>query len=56
MTWTPILPQSKTWTQQVRRVRGFDPNGFDRTPRFDTGGSSGVWDQKPVQAETWVVE
>lgn len=56
MTWTPITPQSKTWTTQEQTVRAFDPYGFDRTPRFDTGSSSGLWDRETTQAETWVVE
>jgi hypothetical protein len=56
MTWTPIPKQSETWTARVRPVRGFDPDGFDRTPRFDTGTTSGLWNREPTQAETWVSE
>jgi hypothetical protein len=53
VTWTPVTQQSETWTETPLTVRGFDPNGFDRSPRFDTGSSSGVWDQKAEQPEVW---
>jgi hypothetical protein len=54
-TWTPKTPQSETWTPNAGpAVRAFDPHGFDRTPRFDTGVSSGVWDARTEQAEVWV--
>jgi hypothetical protein len=55
-TWTPKTQQSETWTAAVEPIRVFDPNVFDRNPIFDTGPSSGLWDVKTIQAETWTPE
>lgn len=55
-TWAPASTQAETWTAEVRPVRGFDPAGFDNTPRFDTGGASGVWWLKAQQTEAWTVQ
>lgn len=52
-TWTPVTKQSETWAEKLLPTRGFDPAGFDNTPRFDTGSTAGVWAPKAKQSETW---
>ena len=51
--WTPVTPQSETWTATTQPVRVFDPDVFDRNPIFDTGFSAGLWDASSEQQEVW---
>jgi hypothetical protein len=55
-TWTPATIQAETWISESGLTRGFDPAGFDNSPRFDTGGAGGSWTQNVIQAETWTPE
>jgi hypothetical protein len=51
--WTPVAEQSETWTETAVAVRVFDPHVFERAPTFDTGFTSGIWDNNSTQTETW---
>jgi hypothetical protein len=51
--WTPVAEQSETWTETAVSVRVFDPHVFERAPTFDTGFTSGIWDDSSTQTETW---
>lgn len=53
MTWTPVTPQSETWTEHAIAVRVFDPHVFDRNPIFDTGSNAGLWNEQAPQDEVW---
>lgn len=55
-TWTEKTRQGEAWTSEAQGTRGFDPAGFDNSPRFDTGRAGGYWPAKAKQAETWTVE
>lgn len=53
MTWTPSAQQVETWSAETQPIRVFDPAVFDPDPIFDTGSSSGIWNERPKQAEVW---
>ncbi len=54
-TWTEKTEQPETWAVITQQTRGFDPAGFDNTPRFDTGSTAGIWTARLEQAENWTV-
>lgn len=54
--WTPKAQQVEVWTLETFPTRGFDPAGFDNSPRFDTGSPAGVWNARAKQAEVWTLK